>query len=243
MTLVRCIDFETTGLRPPEAAVCEYGWTDLRMLENGRWAIENSASVFVNPGRSIPPAASAVHGITDADVCDALPWPQVRLWIWNDEPEAVVAHNARFEAKFLTPSQADDTTWIDTYAVTLRVVPQAPEHKLQTLRYFLKLDCDLALAEPRHRAGPDSYVNAVLMLRMLAKYSVEQLVEISRQPVILSKMPFGKHAGRRFAEVPADYLVWMAWQSDMDEDAVRTAKHELSRRRGNGSPQEGLAHG
>jgi len=60
------IDFETTGPDPSTCTPVEVG---LVRFEQGapvqRW------STLVNPGEPIPPAATAVHGIVDADVASA----------------------------------------------------------------------------------------------------------------------------------------------------------------------------
>ena len=49
----------------------------------------------------------------------------------------------------------------------------------------------------------------------------------SSGPALLAKVGFGKHRGKRWSEVPADYLQWLV-KSDMDDRNVRaTAKHYL----------------
>lgn len=63
---IACIDTETTGLGPDarviEVAVVHTDWHSLPRV---------AYSARVNPGRPIEAGASAVHGITDADVADA----------------------------------------------------------------------------------------------------------------------------------------------------------------------------
>jgi len=232
MTFVRVIDVETSGLKPP-AMPCELGWCDVSFIESsgdhklGSWAITDVQSMLVNPGQPIPPEMSAIHGIIDADVVGALSWPEARALIFEGGPTALCAHNARFEQQWFAPSQIDDMAWIDTYAVAIKWAPQAPSHAQQVLRYWLKLECDTSLAEPKHRAGTDAYVCAILLQRMLAKVTIDKLVEITREPILLPRLTFGKHRGVSFAEVPADYLQWLVKQEDMDEDVERTARAEL----------------
>ena len=50
------------------------------------------------------------------------------------------------------------------------------KHSNQVLRYWLGLRLDADLAMPPHRAGPDAYVTAHLLLRMMALASVEQMI-------------------------------------------------------------------
>jgi exodeoxyribonuclease X len=57
---VRVIDLETTGSRPPAHGVCEIGWQDVVLGDDGLWAVnEERGALFVNPGRPIPPVTMA----------------------------------------------------------------------------------------------------------------------------------------------------------------------------------------
>ena len=60
--------------------------------------------------------------------------------------------------------------------------------------------------------------------------TVEQMLEWTREPRRLERIPFGKHRGRPWAEAPDDYLRWMAGQGDMDADVVAAARQEIERR-------------
>jgi exodeoxyribonuclease X len=131
------------------------------------------------------------------------------------------AHRAAFEQSFL-PGVGP---FICTWKVAVTLAPNAPGHSLQELRYWLKLDVDRAIADRAHRAGPDAYVCAALLLRMLAsgKMTVEQMIELSAGPVVLPKLHFGKHAGVPVREVPRDYWQWCLRQ-EMDADVLHTAR-------------------
>lgn len=230
--IIRCIDFETTGLAPPEAAVCEIGWTDVCALPVDKpgdaiqWAVSAPRSILVNPGHPIPPTTSAVHHIVDADVEGAPLFNDAIAPLLSDDV-IFGAHNAKFERQFFAAKR-----WICSYKVALHLAPNAPEHKLQTLRYWLKLQVDRGLAEPPHRAGPDSYVCAHLIARMLAKISPQEMVDISGRASLLPKLHFGKHAGKQFSEVPSDYLDWLIGPKGIkdDEDVLFTARHHLKMR-------------
>lgn len=227
MTLIRAVDIETTGLTPPEAGVCEVGWTDLTSIppENTNWHVGLAWSEFVNPRHPIPPTTSAIHHIVDADVKGAPTFDVVMERMLSDNPDALCAHNARFEAAFITTT----IPFICTYKVALHLAPNAPAHNLQTLRYWLGLAVPKAEAEPPHRAGPDTAVTAHLLRRMLAKLTVGQMIEISSRPALLPRLTFGKHQGIPIADVPTGYLEWLTKQADMDEDVVYTARHYLNR--------------
>lgn len=224
--LIRCIDFETTGLEPP-AEVCEVGWCN---MEDG--AAVAPCHILCRIKSPMPPEASAVHHLTDDDLrSDIMPFfrPEAFVAAEDDEETVFAAHNAKFERQWFNPP---DAKWIDTYRCALRMWPAAPSHGLQVLRYYLGLNCDRQLASPPHRAGPDAYVCAVLLERMLLKATVETLIEWTEQPVLLSFIKFGKHKGAKFSELPLDYLQWMQ-RSDLmkDEDIAFTVAAELKRRK------------
>ena len=52
--IIRVIDLETTGDKPPAHAVCEVGWQDVAMGKDGRWALYGEGgSRLVNPGPAL----------------------------------------------------------------------------------------------------------------------------------------------------------------------------------------------
>jgi DNA polymerase-3 subunit epsilon len=63
------IDTETTGLQPGKDRIVQVGMAQMSdgTLDSFEWFV-------VNPGIPIPAEASAVHGITDADVANAHTW-------------------------------------------------------------------------------------------------------------------------------------------------------------------------
>ena len=61
-----CVDLETTGTSRRRDRIVRIGL--LKLFPDGR---ENRLDVSINPGIPIPPAATAVHGIRDADVAAA----------------------------------------------------------------------------------------------------------------------------------------------------------------------------
>lgn len=232
--IIRVYDSETAGMAPP-AGVVEVATVDLWVHSDGVIGRGRMWSSLVNPGASIPPEASGIHDITDDMVMDAPSFGEVidRITGHHDEgvtPTHYAAHNAKFDRQWFDPPNG---VWVDTYKVACLMWPDAPNHKLGTLRYYL----NLKLADdagPRHRALADAYTTAALLRRALATATLEEMVEVSKQPAVLPRIQFGKHAGKRFVEIEASYLEWMVKQKDMDEDAVHTAFIELQRRREKG---------
>lgn len=237
--LVRCIDFETTGMPDSEgAAICEVGWCDIEVGESGedsrplKMAIGKPVSMFCNPGRPIPPEARAVHHISDKDVHGAAQPSEGLRRLREGAPAYYVAHNAKFEQAFFPDAT---TPWVCTYKAALRFWPDAPAHSVQVLRYWLELILgDEATAMPPHRAGPDAYVTAHLFARMLSEGSatIEDMVRWSSGPALLPKVTFGKHRGARWEDVPTDYLEWVINKTDMDGDIKANARHHLKIRNG-----------
>ena len=88
-----------------------------------------------------------------------------------------------------------------------------------------------AMADPAHRAGPDAWVTAHILMDLLKDHPVERLLEWTNAPRDLALVPFGKHRRKPWSEVPDDYLRWMATQTDMDVDAVTAARNELDKRK------------
>jgi DNA polymerase-3 subunit epsilon len=97
-TSLAVLDTETTGLDPGQGhGIVEVACVSLDGGEPGEtW------STLVNPGRPIPPDASAVHGITDAMVRDAPVPAVVAAGIdLRCAGRTLVFHNAAFDLPFL----------------------------------------------------------------------------------------------------------------------------------------------
>lgn len=223
---IRVIDFETTGT-PEDAvkAICEIGWTDLGV--DG--SIDGPHSFLVNPGHPIPPQTRAVHHLSDEDVADATDTVsgRGRLCEGMDADDIWAAHNAQFEQAFFG---GGERRWICTMKCAKHLLPDAPSHSNQALRYWLNLDkefSDTSLAMPPHRAGPDAYVTAFLLRRLLELASAEELVELTKAPVRLRTVTFGKHRGVKWNDLPESYLSWIANKSDLGADEKFTARAVL----------------
>lgn len=205
------------------------GRTNLRLFPDG-WRIEAGPfQEFVNPGRPIPYTASAVHHIVDADVAGAMIQAEAIHWA-TVGADYVASHNWEFDRQFMPGCRAPA---ICTLKGAREVWPDLESHSNQALRYFLGV-CQSREErfEAAHRAGFDTLVTAHILLELLNRLPVERLVEISRQPSRLARMPFGKHKGLRFSEIPWDYLDFIVNKSDnMGEDIKFSARCELQRRR------------
>lgn len=231
--IIRVIDVETTGLEP-DSAVVEVGWTDV-LRDGDGWIVGVTHSALVDPGVPIPPEASAIHHIVDADVKGALPLIEtLSRHAVLDDCEIFAAHNAAHESQHIAlPGGA---RWLCSYKCAVRFAPNARKWSNQYLRYAMKLDLDRDAATPPHRAGPDSYVTAHVIARMLAKNPLGFMLSVSEKPIIYPRLSFGKHKGVPCAEVPLDYWDWMLRQPQksqgdpegFDDDVIATARHYLT---------------
>jgi exodeoxyribonuclease X len=152
--------------------------------------------------------------------------------MFAEPADVMVAHSARFERGFIADTATGGLPWICTVRSAKAVWPHAPGHSNQVLRYWRGLKLDPALANPAHRAGPDAWVTAHILIDLLAEAKVEQMIEWTREPRRFDRIPFGKHRGRPWSEPPEDYLSWMVAQADMDSAVVAAARQELARRAG-----------
>ncbi|WP_269586333.1 3'-5' exonuclease [Roseibium sp. Sym1] len=225
--LIRSTDLETTGLPTEEdpQAVCEIGWCDVM---DG--VVGNPQQQFANPGRMLPPESRAVHHIFDEEVADAPPPEEAMKVLLHPRPNFFAAHNASYELQFY---DFDGIPVLCTRKIALRIWPEAPSHALQFLRYWLPLHLDHHKAMPPHRAAPDSYVCAHLLLKILdTGVSFEDLVTWSMEPALHTMINFGKkHKGEKWLDVPADYLEWIRDKSDLDEETKWNAKYWLAEKR------------
>jgi exodeoxyribonuclease X len=223
---IRCIDIETTGIDPSKDAVVEIASVDL-LREGG---ITNQQETLVTPRVPVPPEASAVHHLIDADLVNAPLLEDVidRL----KGADAYVAHNSDFERLFLG-DYLGQATWICTYKCALRVWPELTSHSNQALRYTLGLvnphGIDRNSLNP-HRALADAIVTSAIFERLVKQASWSDLVQWSSEPPLLTVFGFGMHRGQRFDQAPRDYLEWIAdGQNDLREDVKFSARYWLAR--------------
>ncbi|WP_458524660.1 exonuclease domain-containing protein [Onishia taeanensis] len=162
---VVAFDTETTGLalrqgdRVISIGACR--------IVNGRLLADDTFDMRVDPGRSIPPASTAIHGLTDSDVLGAPPLSQALPRFRDYLGDAVIlAHNAAFDLLALQPPGAGitlDMPVLDTLLLSRALDPSIDGHDLDSLasRYAL------SFAEgTRHTALGDARVTAELWLAM-----------------------------------------------------------------------------
>ena len=222
------LDTETTGSGPADR-LCQIAFkTDQGFVVNA----------LFNPGLPISIDAMSVHHITNEMVRDKPAFKGSDAWntlqeLLKSERNIMVAHNAAFDLDMLrkeglAPKKVICTLKLARYLDKQGVIPH---YGLQYLRYYLGLKID---ATP-HSALGDILVLEAIFKRIHAKAvvefggeAVEKMIELSANPVLYRKMPFGKYKGSKMEDVPTDYLQWLSG-TDLDEDLRYTVAHYLGR--------------
>ena len=225
------LDTETSDLDPDKGAkLLEIAWIVLShtgqewiQIASNEFYIEHTEPIVINPH------AQACHHIR-ADMLTAANGAVPRyeaiqtLLAGVGEEAFFVAHNADFDSKFL-PEVI--WPWICTFRAAKHIWPAAPGYSNQVLRYWLRLQPDLPVGRYPHQALYDVAVTTSILQKMLASHSPEQLLQLSKTPVRLKNIGFGKHRGTPFENIPRDYLVWLQRQGGLDDDLKHTLKDIL----------------
>lgn len=153
------LDFETTGLSPENDCIIQVAAVKYRDFKK-----IDEFVMFVNPLIPIPKFITDINGITEDNVkCSPTidkVLPQLIEFIGED---AIVAHNASFDMKFLLAKmQANNIEYrkfksIDTLSLARKYIDFTKNHKLSTMKSFLKLN-----HLKSHDALHDCYVTAEL---------------------------------------------------------------------------------
>ena len=123
----------------------------------------------VNPGRPIPAAATAIHGISDADVTDAPTVADVvpRVDAWCDG-RIVVGHDVAFDLAMLAAARkvlglvAPSLIAVDTRRLVRAVDPAARDTRLELVATRLGLS-----TAGRHTPDGDARMAGAILTRLL----------------------------------------------------------------------------
>lgn len=157
-------DLETTGLSPQLDLIVEIG--AVKYIDGREVA---KYGVLVNPGRPMPPGASAVNGITDDMLADKPAITEVLPEFLAFIKDAVlVAHNATFDLGFIRSAMARQglgqlpNDFVDTRIMAQKAFPGRPNYKLQSMAVDLGVK-----ALEAHRAEDDARVCLEVFLACL----------------------------------------------------------------------------
>lgn len=218
------LDTETTSLDFKEAEVIQYASANvlyvLDAIGNETYDIPCS---FYKPTKKIPPEISAITSITNRMVDghpnfkDELDSVQKEL----DKYEYFVAHNAYYDKGILEAHDLNIPNPICTMRLAKKLYAddiKITAFNLSYLRYALALPVSDTL--PAHLADADVIITGILFYTLIEKAMIDgiidiengdigvQLVEWLDAPLITTIMPFGKHKGKKFTDVPISYWQW-----------------------------------
>ncbi|MCB9138993.1 MAG: DNA polymerase III subunit epsilon [Caldilineaceae bacterium] len=151
-------DTETTGLDPARDDIINIGAV---RIVNGHLLHQEAIDYLIDPGRSIPPAATAIHGITNEMVMGKpsidVVLPRFARFV---DATVLVAHNAAFDLRIL--QNYADTTGVrlinpvlDTLLLSAVVHPDETDHSLEAIARRLGVQ-----VKGRHTALGDAVLTA-----------------------------------------------------------------------------------
>jgi DNA polymerase III epsilon subunit-like protein len=221
-------DTETSGEDPSIAGIVELA--SVPVTTDGKVVLSKGLQSYVNPGHKIPADAMGVHHITDQAVAAA---PRLgtamRKFKHLAQPKTmIVCHNMDFDKRFLGPVVAKDAELICSMRLARHLYPESPNHKIQTLRYWLDVSPPKSALKGMapHGALYDSIVLAFVWARMVRDHGADTLRRLNAEPILLQTCHLKAHKGKPWENVPRGYLHWIL-SADFDRDVVHTARHHL----------------
>ena len=152
-------DVETTSRDVKQGSLVEIG-----AVKVVKGKITDKWSTLVNPG--MPIVGKQLHGITDADVKDAVsPASAAKTFMDWASDALLVGHNVGFDIGFLeaameSGAKIEPGRYLDTLVLAREAYPDG-DLKLGDLARFFSLE-----TEPNHRALPDAEATAELLIRL-----------------------------------------------------------------------------
>ena len=164
-----------------------------------------------------------------------------RLNELNSSENFLIAHNIPFDLGMLQKEGFKNKfTLIDTLRCARHLLDNSPYHRLQYLRYSLKLyknELDEAnrhnITIKAHDAIGDVLVMKLLLSKLVALAKdqfpqtnpMQKLVELTKQPIFIKTFKFGKYKGRSIEEICDEdigYINWFIKSMELDEDMKYT---------------------
>ncbi|MBF8263774.1 MAG: polymerase subunit epsilon [Parachlamydiales bacterium] len=231
-----CIDCESTGLDTSQDRIVE--------IAAARFTFEkilNTFETLVDPECEIPQSSQDIHNISQ-DMVTGKPkireiLPKILEMV---DHLIIVGHGINFDIALIAneakraqiPTTILEQPHIDTLRLA-RLYGESPVNSLERLRQHFNIE-----PEGAHRAMSDVLVNIEVFKYLTKQFqTTDQILATLQKPIKIKIMPLGKHKGRRFDEIPLEYLLW-AEKKDFDQDLLFSLRSEIrQRRRGGGFDQ------
>lgn len=243
---VLLLDTETHDIEKPCLVQLAY-----KNLSNGKVINE-----LFKPREKITFGAMSIHHITNEDVAQKQEFENStqKLQIQKEvENHIVVAHNAKFDLEVLENEGITCPYSICTRRLAYHFY-DFDSHALQYLRYALDLNDERLRKLMPHDALTDIIMLEKLWNELVGKVQLEintadpkqvlsRMINITRNPLVIRKMPFGKHKGMSMQEmVQSDrkYCDWIMNEEGIDTDIKFTILHFQKCPKSTNSTQQSL---
>lgn len=225
-------DLETTGTNIVKDRIVEISY--LKVFPNGKEEIKTRR---INPEMPIPPASTAIHGISDEDVKDCPTFKQIAKSLADQIEGCDLAgfNSSRFDVPLLMEEFLRADVDIDLSRrkfIDVQVIFHKKEPR--TLEAAYRFYCDRTL-EDAHSAEADTLATYEVLKAQLDRYpdlenDIEKLaVEFSayndnvdfagrivKNENGIEIFNFGKHKGKPVAEVLKNEPSFYAWMMDSE---------------------------
>ena len=234
-------DLETTGIDIVKDRIIEISY--VKVFPNGK---EESKTMRINPGMPIPPASTAIHGITDDDVKDCPLFKNVakQLAAQIEGCDLAGYNSNRFDIPLLAEEFLRDGVDIDlTRRKFIDVQTIFYKMEQRTLAAAYKFYCQKSL-ENAHTAAADTMATYEVLKAQLDRYpelkndvaflsefsSFTNNVDFAGRMVYNDKnqevFNFGKYKGRLVEEVLKQDPAYYSWM--MNGDFPLNTKQKLT---------------
>lgn len=232
-------DTETTGKE-----------TEDRIIQIGAMVIDGKGAVEVFNDLCTPPLpikieAMEVHNLTP-EMLEGKPLYSATAFAkmlneLNTPENCLIAHNLPFDLAMIQKEGfVPNIQLIDTLRCAKHLLKDTPHHRLQYFRYSLDLykheqeEADkYGIVIKAHDAIGDVLVMKLLLSKLVAEAKalypdtnpIKTLVELTKTPVFIETLKFGKYKDRKLAEIvneDSGYIRWMRNNMDLDEDLTYT---------------------
>lgn len=238
------LDTETTGTNPDTDRIVE-----LAFIQIGPDGSRKSWVQRFNPGVAIPPGATAVHGISDADVAAE---PRFNTGLAHNLSKGFsgcdfAGYHVNFDLRILAAEMAragvlwtyQDAHILDARALWLMLEPRT---LTDAVRHFCKtthddahgaladIEATIAVLEAQSgRLAPESTVESLSRATFPDHYTKLDSRGLFRRKGDDVVIGFGKHKDRLVKDVPRSYFAWVL-QSDFPSDTKARVRQALEGR-------------
>lgn len=225
-------DLETTGTDTVKDRIVEIAY--LKVFPNGKKEVKTRR---INPEMPIPPAATAIHGISDEDVKDCPTFKKIAKSLADQLEGCDLAgfNSSRFDIPLLAEEflrAGVDIDFSRRKMIDVQIIFHKKEER--TLKAAYKFYCDEELIDA-HSAEADTLATYEVLKAQLDKYDdlendIEKLAgefsffnnnvdlagRIIKDENGVEIFNFGKHKGKSVAEVLKKEPSFYAWMMDAD---------------------------